>query len=632
MKIKSLTTRISLVVTVLTILVLLTTIMTVYISSRNTLEQQAKEETQYKLDLMVQSLSKVQTNVETAANYSVPSLRRNMTDTASVMRILRNIVEKSPYVNSAAVAYDPHFLPGLSYCMPIVVQKEKISSYYGDLEHDGEYIYNEWYMVPAKKGEPFWTDPYSNNIDVPVVSYAMPILSDKNDCMGVLTLSIELKSFVGMLVYKRHVSDDVDDDSDNSNRNQYILLDRNTTYLTTPHPEHIMNETLFTLAEELNDPEYSYIGNEIVEGRNGQKNVTINGKLSVITWRILPNLQWTAMVITPYTEVFASLKQLTMTTIIVALVAVLLAVLVLIYSVRRALRPLKRLQAATKQVEEGKYDAELPAYLLNRFDEIGELGREFVLMEQAVQNTVNQLEDERQVVKDNNDMLTNLVHNVVSNLQMPINNMVSFTDGLAMLVDNSAEAQIIKGEAEKAGKNILQQFRQLNEMASLMSSNSEDSDIMIAIRSGEFISETEKSAIQLQNRFFITLHSGHHDRRQITIQTNPHQLERLIYLLIVEASKVSNNSVVDFSSVLNEDCTALRIMITSDTSTPIAASEKTNFFTHFAKQKISAEAGSDYLQLYICYRTAEQLGVRLYVDTDYTLGNRFILECPQVSE
>jgi len=211
--------------------------------------------------------------------------------------------------------------------------------------------------------------------------------------------------------------------------------------------------------------------------------------------------------------------------------------------------------------------------------------------------------------------------------------MISFTDGLMMLVDNSEDAQVIKGEADNAGKTILQQFRQLNEMANLMSSNDEHSESMIAVNSLEFIAETKKSARQLlEERFFISLKDGQHDERPITIYTNPHLLERLIYLLIVEVSKVSHTPVVDFSSTLNEDGTALCIQITSDTASPIEASQKAGFFTQFAKQKISAEPDSDYLQLYICYRTAQQLGAKLYVDTDYTEGNRFILEYQKMSE
>ncbi len=621
MKIKTLTSRISIVVVALTVLVLLATISTVYVNSRNSLEKQAEEETQYKLDLLVQSLSTVQASIESAATYSIPALSACMQDTATVMNILMGIVDKSPYINSASVAYAPDCLPGRSYCLPIAVNYGCVTCYYGNPESNGDYIYNEWYMVPAIKGESFWTDPYSNELDIPVVSYAAPISNQDNKCQGVLTLSIELSNFVDLLHYQHG-----DSIQQQHERNFNVLLDRNTYFLTTPHTEMIMNETLFTLAESFNDTIYSHVGKEIAAGHNGQEVVTLENKRSVVTWRVLPKLQWTALVVTPYEEFFARLHQLTATTVIVALMAVMLAVIVLVYSVRHALQPLKRLQSATHQLGEGKYDISLPENITQRSDEIGTLGREFMRMEKAVRSNVQELEDEKQRVKENNSMLTNLIRNVVTNLKLPINDMIGFTEGLATMVDNSHEAQVIKTEAYEAGKTILQQFRQLDEMAGLVAAGDNEDNAMICISSGEFITGAMNGARQLEERFFITLKEEYHDKRQITIRTNPLQLETLIYQLIIEVAMVSNNTTVRFYTMLTQDGTALRFLMEAETSKPIPAEEKVNFFKRFAEQQIDDSAESDYLQLYICYRTSKQLGTRLYVDTNYTEGNRFVLE------
>jgi len=628
MKIKSLTTRISLVVTILTILVLLATIMTVYISSRRSLERNAQEETQYHLDLMVQSLSRVQGSVEAAAINSIPALYTHMRDTAAVMRLLQGIVKNNSFVSSAAVAYTPDFLPGQPYCMPIVSNYGTFSSRYAYKESNGDYIYNEWYLVPTAHKEPFWTDPYSNEVNIPVVSYAVPIRSEGGECEGVLALSIELSSFVNLLVYDRDEKVSIQNNVNNQ-RNQHILLDRNTEVLTAPHTDYIMNETLFTLAESLNDTVYSYMGHEIVKGRSGQEIITMGGEQTVATWRIIPKLQWTALVITPYSEVFASLKDLTVFTIGIALLAVLLSVIILIYSVRRSLLPLKKLRAATRLVGEGKYDTPLPDELLQRPDEIGELGREFVTMKDAVVNTVSQLEEERKHVKDNNRMLTMLVQNVVSNLQAPLADVLNFTDGLAVLAGNSAEAMVCKTQAEEGGKVVLQQFRQLNEMARLIATDEDGKSGMIVINSDEFMKSVMESVTQLEEKYFITIHKPQHDNRSIPIKTDTLLLETLIYQLVFEVSKTCNNPEVSFYSVLAPDENALRIVAEAATCSPIPVEEREAFFYQFANQKIALTTKGDTLQLYICYRMAEQLGAKLFVDSDYTSGNRFVLEIPR---
>ncbi len=621
MKMKSLTTRISIIVSVLTLLVLMATLLTVYTIAANNHRKEAAQETQFKLELMMERLSKVQTTVELTATYSVPALKACMDDTMAVMRVLTNIVETNQYVNSAALAYAPNRLPDHPYCMPIAANYGTVSHFFSDKEHNGEYIYEDWYIAPSIEGISFWTDPYFNTLDVPVVSYAVPVKSEEHGFEGVLTLAIELTNLNKLLA----LNQSEDADSLAQKPSGCVIFDRNTTFLTTSSSEYIMNETLFTLAESKNDTVHSHIGREIVAHRDGEEILNIEGEKSVVTWRVLPKIQWTAMVVTPYSEVFASLNQLTLVTVIVALIAAIAAIIFLYFSVRRALRPIKRLKSATHLLGDGNYDTELPYRLTSRQDEIGDLGREFMRMEKAVKSNIDQLEEERQRVKDSFSMLDTLVHNVISHLRLPINNMISFVDALSSFVDNKDETKMLKDEAKNASVTILQQFNQLNQMANLVSAREEDADLML-ISSEEFIEDVMKGVRQLEERYLLTIDATYQDKRTIKIRTNTLALETLLFQLVVEASRVSKTNVIELSSRLNQDQTALRILIDAKTSEPIPAEEKSSFFKRFAQQKINAYASGNNLQLYICYQAAKHLGARLYVDTAYTEGNRFVLD------
>lgn len=623
MKIKSLTLRISIVVSIMTLFVLLATLLTIYYSAVNDYNKEATEETHFKLDIVVERLSKVQTSVEQTANYSVPALQACMTDTMAVMDILTNIVKSNKYVNSAALAYAPNRLEGHPYCIPIAVNYGHVSQYFSDKTLDGEYIYEDWYIGPSLEGTPFWTDPYFNVFNIPVVSYAVPVISKEHGFEGVLTLAVELTYLKKVLSFGH---EEEMEDSTTQSKSVNIILDRNTTFLITRNKDYIMNETLFTLAESKNDSTHSYMGKEILAGHDGDKILNIDGEKSVATWRVLPDLGWTAMVITPYSEVYASVNELTYTTFIVALLAAIAAIIILFFTVRRALRPFNRLKAATKLLGEGKYDVELPHKLTERADEIGDLGREFIRMEKAVKKNIDELEQERKNVVENNQMLTTMVHNVVKQLQMPINNMISFTDGLSALVEDSDEVQVIKDEAHKAGEIILKQFYQLNEMANLVSTNREESEELVIMPSNEFIKDVMKGCHQLEECFSLKLNEQNQEKRCINICTNSLALETLLHQLIVEAAKVSKTNEIALSSKLSQNKSSLCIMIEAKTDKPIPDSEKANFFKRFAKQKIDAYATSDYLQLFICYRTAKKLGARLYVDPEYKEGNLFVIE------
>ncbi len=624
----SLTTRISLLVTVLTILVLLVTISTVYFSSRKSLKEEADGETLNHLDLMEQSLKTVQTSVETAAINSVTFLHNQLNDTIAILNSLQSIVRNNPYVNSAAVAYAPDFLPGRSFCMPIASRYGDISGHFANEDINGDYIYDEWYMVPAERKVSFWTDPYSNELNVPVVSYAVPILDERGKLEGVLTLSIELSSFVKLLAFER--SDSTSDDNIHMEGNQYILLDRSTSFLTTLNSNYIMNETLFTLAEITGETGYSDIGHEIVNKRNGQAIINFEGEECVVAWRILPKLQWTAMVATPYSQTFALLRKLTIFTVIIAFLAVLLSVCILIFAVSHTLRPLKRLKKATHLLGEGKYDTQLPTEVTRRHDEIGDLGREFIGMRDAVVNTVSELEKSRTDVKETNLMLTMLIQNVVTNMQGPLSDVLGFSDGLAILAGDNEEAKVFKQQADEGGKKVLQQFRQLKEMADLIALEADDSSLLI-IKGNEFMISVLDSVSQLEKKYFLTVKKSYYCTRPILIKTDPSRLEALIYQLVFEVSHTSNNTEVNLYSEMTPNGNILRFVAEAETDSPVPANERDHFFSQFGKQKIQNYGKSDALQLYICHYMAKVLGAKLYIDPEYKAGNRFVLEYYAIS-
>lgn len=632
MKIKSLTTRISLVVTVMTLLVLLVTMLTIYTSALNNHKKEAADETRLKVELLVERLAKIQTSVEQTARYSIPAMEACMNDTMQVMSILTNIVKSNQYVNCAALAYAPNRLPGHSYCMPIAVDYGVVSNYFTDKDLNGEYIYDDWYIAPALEGTAFWTDPYYNMLDVPVVSYAVPVNSKEREFEGVLTLAVELKGLNTQLeTCYGESSDSVKHQSESVN----IVLDRNTTFLTTRSDSYIMNETLFTLAESLNDTLYSSIGQQILNHEDGEKVVTINGEKSVMTWHVLPNLDWTAMVITPYSVVYASANALTYITLTVALLAALGAIIIIYFAVRRALRPFNRLKSATYMLGEGKYDVQLPYKLTERPDEIGDLGREFMRMEKAVKKKFDELEEEHDRLKQSYELLSTLMHNVVTHLRIPINSMLNYNEALATMANNTEDAETVKTEARNAGLAILQQFSQLNELANLVSTNKEDEDTMIVVSSEDFVNGVIKGSQQLKDRYMLTVVEEYHDRRKINIRSNTHVLESLLYELIIEAAKVGNTDTIGLYFMFNKETTVMRILIEAKTDNPIPEEEKPNFFQRFAKQKVNAYATSQLLPLYICYRTAERLGVNLYVEPGSRKdcqSNIFTLEIPKAEE
>ncbi len=628
MKIKSLTARISIVVSILTLFVLMATLLTIYFTVTDKLLDDVQEETRYKLDLEVERLSKVQTSVEQTAKLSVRTLQACMDDTTAVISTLNHIVESNANVNAAALAYAPNRLAGRTYYLPTSVHYGVVNQYFSAQELDGEYIYENWYIVPSLENKPFWTAPYYNQFNAPVVSYAMPVVSKERGFEGVLTLAVELTFLQKMLAH----GEDAKTDSLHQDRNINVILDRNTTFLTTRSSDYIMNETLFTLAESMNDTMYSHIGREIQAGHDGEVIASSHGEKSVVSWRVLPKLDWTAMVITPYSDVYASVNTLAYTTLIVALLAAIAAIIILYFAVRRTLRPFQRLKAATHLLGDGRLDVQLPYSLTERPDEVGDLGREFIRMEHTVKKHIDELEEERQKLQRSYGLLSTLMHNVVSHLRLPINGLIHYYDTLAAMADDSNEAQRIKGQAKDAGMSILQQFNQLNELTQLVASDVEDDATMTVLSSDELAARIMQGAEQLMKRYQLTITKEYHDKRKLNIRSNIPVLEGLFDELIIETAKASNTHVIGLYFTFNIDTTAMRVMIEAKTDKPIPEEEKPLFFKRFEEQKVDAYASSQLLPLYICHRIAKRLGVCLFVEPGNVQNdpsNIIVIEIPQ---
>ncbi len=624
MKTRSLSVKITLVAAVLALIMMMIVLLVVYGLARNHTNIMFEEKTRFEMDALELNLNKVRNSIELTAALTLPKVTQCMSDTTEVTEVLTDIVKNNQFISCAAVAYAPNRLPGVTYNMPVIANYGFISNYFGDKERNGDYTFSDWYIVPSQKGVAFWTDPYVNILDSPVVSYAVPITSEGYGFEGVLTLAVELNYMNKLLAYQPN------DSTSGGLRDEYMLFDRNTTFLTTPQTEFIMNETLFTLAESKNDTTYSYIGREIVAGHNGQTITMVEGEESVATWRILPELNWAAMIITPRAALYTTLHKVFITLILLGFLAVMIVITVFFYQVRKLLTPIRQLKSVTQKMSEGNGDVEMPASLTSRQDEIGVLGREIARMRDTISADKELLESERQDSQHTYDKLTTLIHNVAGHMKLPVSNMVSATDRLAALVGDDEEGTAAKNDVQGASLTAQQKISQLQEMASLLQEKDEHDDVRVVMTNEAFIDDAMKGIHQLEERFGLTINEEYRDRRPVKICTNLQTLKTLLYRLIAEAAKVGQTNEVGVYYTLDMQETAFRIMIEAKAAEPIPQEEKEDFFRRYAMQKMEGYENSAFQELYLCYRTARHLGAQLFVDHEYKEGNLFVIEMPKV--
>lgn len=248
-----------------------------------------------------------------------------------------------------------------------------------------QYPYMDWFQLARELNKPIWTEPYFDDGggDHPMITFATPFSRRTPQGMhqvGVVTADIDLNwlhTLIGDIkVYKT---------------GYVFLLSRYGTFISHPDPDLVMNETIFTMSEELNIPEIRALGKRMVTGESGFVKLPAVPKFGVVhvAFTPLPDQQWSLGVVLPESELLANLHDLTKTIFAISVFgALLLAGLIVLVS-RSIIRPLQTLTGVTSEIAAGNLDIELP--VINSRDEVGDLATSFSSMKHSLKAHITKL-------------------------------------------------------------------------------------------------------------------------------------------------------------------------------------------------------------------------------------------------
>ena len=105
----------------------------------------------------------------------------------------------------------------------------------------------------------------------------------------------------------------------------------------------------------------------------------------------IPAAGWTLGIIFPEAELFADIRDLTLSVAVIGALGILLMALVVVLISRSITRPLSALATAVGEMSDGNFDVKLPAHVAQ--DEVGDLSRAFAAMNLALRDHIRQLLD-----------------------------------------------------------------------------------------------------------------------------------------------------------------------------------------------------------------------------------------------
>ncbi len=293
---------------------------------------------------------------------------------ATLLALLRGLVSDNPEIFGAAAAFEPGaFVKETRAYAPYFFRTDIGIEYLQLASPTYDYFLKDYYHITKLLDKPLWTEPYfdEGGGNILMVTYSVPLhwpseQSAKTTFRGMVASDVSLEWLTALV---------------NSVRVEtsgfcFIISDtgRFVTYL---RHEFIMNESIFSVAEEQHTPRLRDIGRAMIRLESGFEDIgsDLTSRDAFLAYARIPSPGWSLAAVFPKDELFAEVTALHQRTVLLAAGGVGLLFAVSLWVARSLTRPLLRMAGATERVANGDLDIDLSG--IRSTDEVGRLARAF---------------------------------------------------------------------------------------------------------------------------------------------------------------------------------------------------------------------------------------------------------------
>ena len=386
MKNLGLALKLALLILSCTLVILVAIVGYNYYYSRDIILRQAEANSSLLAKETTSRIDAVLSSVQKMANNIAFSLEDATLTKEEILDLNKRVLANNPEIYGMAIAFEPYFLEKdkLFFAPYHYRSAGRIAfSMLGDPHY--RYFYMDWYQLPKELGHAVWTEPYHDQGGggVLMATYAVPFyrtVDGRKEFAGVVTADVSLEWLEDMLadihIYQSGYA---------------FLLSRHGTFIAHPNHDLVMNQTIFSLAEEIDSPQLRKIGREMLEGQSAfvllDSLITEDERYLFHTG--LEYGGWSLGIIFPKAEMLADVHQLSNIMSLIALAGFALLALLIILIARRITRPLTRLSSAALEIADGNLDLLLPKTKCN--DEVGKLTDSFRTMKTSLKEYIHNL-------------------------------------------------------------------------------------------------------------------------------------------------------------------------------------------------------------------------------------------------
>ena len=374
-----------------------------------------KSNAEYLTVSTVSKIEKVLNSIEIVSDNYARIIELNGFDEATLNRFLRMMVENNTDITGACLAFEPYHRSRSEkfYSLYYYRKDDKIEfKNLGNQTYD--YFHMDWYQNSRELGKALWCEPYfdTGGANMLLSTYSVPIYvtrDKKKELIGILTVDLSLdwlQRFVKEIkVYQSGYG---------------FMISKAGTIITHPIKGFIMNETIFSIADEQKSTELRKIGRNMIDGKSSFAEIEYRnaktGKLSWISYAPIPLNGWSLGIVFPVEELMADATRLRIMVLSLGTGGGFILILIIVLISRSITRPLRRLTLTTETFARGEFDVELP--LINSKDEIGLLNSAFRSMQEKLTLTIQDLQSTYLQLQESNEKLEDYSHSLEEKVEL----------------------------------------------------------------------------------------------------------------------------------------------------------------------------------------------------------------------
>lgn len=368
-------------------LILASVIFWSYMTARNRLEQDIQDKARFLVEGAARQidshLGPLQGIIQGVAQ-TFETQQRSFTF-AEVRALQTAILKKNAGILGMAVAFEPGMAPPGWKDYAAWAFREGDQLFYEDLS--GElflHTLDDWFMLPKYLERPVWSEPYDWH-GLLMVTYSVPFFwtdeQGNRQFVGVVTCDLSL-GFLSQLLAELPLG----------KKDYAMLISQNGTFVTHPDQQLVLNESMFSLAQERRSPQMRIIGQRMIAGETALTDFIshVTQELSWLAYTPLRSADWTMAVMISRQAMQEAVMRLSQRQLLIGAVGMWVLFFAVALIARSISRPLERLEVAAVDLSRGNLNVTLPVPQGN--DEVARLTQSFIVMRNNLRRYMSDLE------------------------------------------------------------------------------------------------------------------------------------------------------------------------------------------------------------------------------------------------